>query len=226
MNYSGIYEALIRKAVKRQFVRSGYFETHHIIPRSLDGDDNSSNLVQLTYREHFLAHWLLTKLFVGIAKRKMTFAFFCMGMPGKNNRRIIASWQFEIIKRHCREQRLATQKQRLSYLRGLQIENRRKFIARAKAVIEKTKTKDATAKDIFEFGSLIDKAIPQVTIVKGRHYHSGDKVLMSVLEERGVVTNMKEKLTELKHTKKIKKSRLTHDARLMAWKEKRLGTKV
>lgn len=38
-----------------------YTEIHHIIPRCLKGTNNKSNLIELTLREHFLAHWLLWK---------------------------------------------------------------------------------------------------------------------------------------------------------------------
>lgn len=40
-------------------VLKGYREIHHIIPKSEGGLDEDSNLVALTAREHFLAHWLL-----------------------------------------------------------------------------------------------------------------------------------------------------------------------
>lgn len=42
---------------------SGYSETHHIIPRCLKGKDTKDNLIKLTLREHFLAHWLLWKAY-------------------------------------------------------------------------------------------------------------------------------------------------------------------
>lgn len=38
-------------------------ERHHIIPRSLGGDDHPSNLVTLTPREHWIAHLMLRKMF-------------------------------------------------------------------------------------------------------------------------------------------------------------------
>jgi len=54
----------------------GYWEFHHIIPKSLGGDNSEDNLIPLTAREHFLAHYLLTKIYSeGIAHSKMVFAF-------------------------------------------------------------------------------------------------------------------------------------------------------
>lgn len=37
-------------------------EQHHILPKSLGGTDNAENLVYITAREHFICHWLLTKI--------------------------------------------------------------------------------------------------------------------------------------------------------------------
>lgn len=42
-----------------------YLENHHIIPRSINGNDDSTNLVLLTAREHFIAHLLLAKIYKG-----------------------------------------------------------------------------------------------------------------------------------------------------------------
>lgn len=58
--YTKWYHHLIDNAKKRTST-SGYIEIHHIIPRSLGGDDSASNLVALTGREHFIAHLLLAK---------------------------------------------------------------------------------------------------------------------------------------------------------------------
>lgn len=62
MDYKRIYKELIESAKKSRELK-GYTETHHIIPRCLLLDDSESNLVTLTAREHFVAHWLLTKIY-------------------------------------------------------------------------------------------------------------------------------------------------------------------
>lgn len=64
MNYAHHYEALICKA-KARGKPKGYAERHHIVPRSLGGDDALSNLVWLTPREHFVAHVLLANIHGG-----------------------------------------------------------------------------------------------------------------------------------------------------------------
>jgi hypothetical protein len=63
-----------RRRAKKQF---GYIEGHHIIPRSIKPElsINHFNIVYLTAKEHFIAHLLLTKMFLGKEKQKMIFAF-------------------------------------------------------------------------------------------------------------------------------------------------------
>lgn len=39
------------------------FEIHHIVPKSMGGDDNKNNLIKLTPREHFIAHLMLHKTY-------------------------------------------------------------------------------------------------------------------------------------------------------------------
>lgn len=50
----------MKKSAGRIFT-SGIHERHHIIPKSIGGTNDTSNIAILTYREHFIAHWLLTK---------------------------------------------------------------------------------------------------------------------------------------------------------------------
>lgn len=74
--YTSCYNSIIDRA-KTRFL-DGYHETHHIIPKSLGGDNHKDNLVKLTAREHFICHLLLTKMFEGDAKNKMVHAAWAM----------------------------------------------------------------------------------------------------------------------------------------------------
>ena len=81
MNYNRVYNELIENAKHRGWTKKTaptYVECHHIIPRSLGGSNSKDNLVFLTYREHFLGHWLLFKLATGLDKSKMANAWFRM----------------------------------------------------------------------------------------------------------------------------------------------------
>ena len=59
MNYERIHDQIIKRAKNR--IIDGYSERHHIIPKCMGGNNNPDNLVNLTAREHFLIHWLLTE---------------------------------------------------------------------------------------------------------------------------------------------------------------------
>jgi len=61
MNYQLIYSNLIERAKNR--IIEDYTESHHIIPRCMNGSDDDSNLVNLTPEEHYLAHQLLIKIY-------------------------------------------------------------------------------------------------------------------------------------------------------------------
>lgn len=62
MNYKKIYNNLIFVANTRNNNLQNY-EIHHIKPKCCGGSDDDSNLVKLTYREHYLAHKLLVKIY-------------------------------------------------------------------------------------------------------------------------------------------------------------------
>jgi len=57
----------------------GYFEKHHIVPRSHGGSNKKDNLIALTPRQHFIAHRMLWKAYGGSMAR----AYFMMSATGK-----------------------------------------------------------------------------------------------------------------------------------------------
>ena len=65
-------------ALKGQSI-DGYCEVHHIVPRSLGGSNDKENLISLTARQHYIAHWILARALGGSAAR----AFFMMSNFGK-----------------------------------------------------------------------------------------------------------------------------------------------
>jgi hypothetical protein len=65
MNYNRIYKEFITNRLKIQPVKPVYFEKHHIIPRSLGGNDEPKNIIRLTPEDHFFAHLLLAKIYGG-----------------------------------------------------------------------------------------------------------------------------------------------------------------
>ena len=81
--YTSYYTSIINKAKNR--LVDGYCETHHIIPKSLGGSNLKENLVNLTAREHFICHLLLTKMYEGDAKKKMIHAAWAMATLENDN---------------------------------------------------------------------------------------------------------------------------------------------
>jgi hypothetical protein len=57
---------------------SGYTERHHIIPKSIGGSNDKTNIVKLTPKQHFICHRLLVKMTEGKTRQKMVYAFWIM----------------------------------------------------------------------------------------------------------------------------------------------------
>ena len=103
MNYKNIYYKIIEKAKtenengKRSL---GYFEKHHIQPKSLGGTNDKENLVKLTAREHFICHWLLVKMYDKgtIERNKMLCALWRMQGINENHKRYINSHVYEKLR--------------------------------------------------------------------------------------------------------------------------------
>jgi len=84
--YQKWYDELIARAKERNYFSPNYkigihrcsfpVETHHIVPRSMGGSDEESNLAVLTLKEHYIAHYLLTKIYK--ENDKVIEAFFIM----------------------------------------------------------------------------------------------------------------------------------------------------
>lgn len=71
--YTNLYLAIIDKAKSenRFKTHNGTLELHHIIPKSIGGNNDKENLVLLTCKEHFICHILLTKILTGDSHYKM-----------------------------------------------------------------------------------------------------------------------------------------------------------
>jgi hypothetical protein len=110
--YSQYYFNITNRAKSRILDKSIYTENHHIIPKSLGGGNDKSNLVRLTAREHFICHLLLPKFTEGNNQIKMFHAAWrmcCKSNKGNNQRDYkITSPIYKMLK-----------EQRSLYLRGL-----------------------------------------------------------------------------------------------------------
>jgi hypothetical protein len=84
--YEKWYKSITDSAKYR--ITEDYTEKHHILPKSLGGSDSVTNLVYLTAREHFICHWLLTKIYSeGEEHWKMINAFRMMRAENPKQKR-------------------------------------------------------------------------------------------------------------------------------------------
>lgn len=99
VDYRKIYYLIIDRRKKHPF--EGYTERHHILPKSLGGSDEKHNIVNLSAREHFICHLLLTKMFEKNSPShfKMIRAFMMMlACKSKNQKRFITSRQYHYLR--------------------------------------------------------------------------------------------------------------------------------
>lgn len=78
MDYKKIYDALCISRKYRGTKKEDGYEIHHIVPKSMGGKDRVSNYVKFTYREHYIAHLLLSKITKGKDNIKMILALDLM----------------------------------------------------------------------------------------------------------------------------------------------------
>ena len=113
MNYQRIYLCIVLRAQREYDERKAnkknngaYYEVHHILPRSLGGNNDKSNLAMLTAREHFICHWLLVKMYPkgSIERDKMIFAIWCMQSESntQQGQRYINAHVYETIRTEYR----------------------------------------------------------------------------------------------------------------------------
>jgi hypothetical protein len=95
MDYQKLYDELILKArsENRVKVKGGtYYEAHHIIPKCLGGEGTAQqwrthpNIILLTAKEHFMAHYYLTKTHPENFKLSFAFWGMCNQVGGHNQR--------------------------------------------------------------------------------------------------------------------------------------------
>lgn len=103
MNLSQLYHNLVEKAKLENRKRGEvYYERHHIIPRSMGGNDLSHNLVLLTAKEHFVAHHLLWRI-----HRNIPMALAFSNMQGTKSGKKINARTYEVLMRETRAIRKA-----------------------------------------------------------------------------------------------------------------------
>ncbi len=106
-----------------------YYEEHHILPKSIfpEKKDDADNKVLLTAREHYLAHYLLCKIYnSGDAHYKMLFAFHRMQYQRDDLENYVNSRLYEKLKKELSDvksklsKELSQKRSKDYYLKGVQ----------------------------------------------------------------------------------------------------------
>ena len=92
--YSKCYYNIISNAKSRTSPVNK--ERHHILPKSLGGSNTIDNLVDLTPREHYVCHLLLTKFTINNFKKKMFYALH--RLTNKSGTKIKSSKIYEYLR--------------------------------------------------------------------------------------------------------------------------------
>ena len=95
--YKKWYDMIVENAKHRKL--EGYKERHHIVPKCMGGSNRSENLVNLTAREHFVCHLLLTKFVSNtFYKKKMLNALGKFVQNSSFQNRNLTSKQYDIAR--------------------------------------------------------------------------------------------------------------------------------
>ena len=95
--YTKWYYKIIKKY--SVFDKNAFTEKHHIIPKSLGGQDIETNLAMVSPRVHYVLHLLLFKMTSGAAKRKMYFAVWNMS----HSRAVKNGSMYQVLREQCEE---------------------------------------------------------------------------------------------------------------------------
>lgn len=182
MNYKRIYNYIVVKAQQENRKKGNgmLFEKHHIVPKSLGGDNSKNNLVLLTPKEHYICHRLLVEIHKGTSQEnKMYYAMWCM-INGLGNQ-----------KRHATSSRIYNRlKTELTVIRSKDRYNTRKAIEQydqeGKYIQTFDSPKTASIALTISRGSIENCARGECKTAGGYNwrYKEGSKQIEKVVKER------------------------------------------
>lgn len=132
---------------------SGYFEKHHILPKSLGGSNARNNIVSLTAREHYICHLLLARMTSGVFRYKMVRAVDAFKMVKPGTQRSLTARQYQTIREltatlpnsmNCPEVKA---KHLDSIAKKIGYPNHQTYVATIKSSFEQYKTIKSTAEN-------------------------------------------------------------------------------
>jgi hypothetical protein len=130
--YTKIYNQIISTARTRKY--DCYTENHHILPEAMGGTLDPENMVIIPAREHFICHWLLTKMVTGSNKVKMEYALNGMKRTNEHQERYetkITSRVYARLKEIVAKNHSEFMKGRIPWNKGLPMDEKQKDKIRA-----------------------------------------------------------------------------------------------
>ncbi len=99
--YTRWYQTIIKKAQieNRSHLDNVYYESHHIIPKCMGGNEE----VLLTAKEHFICHLLLCRMVEGVNKHKMINALIKMAYCKSNGQYRYTARSFSLVRKFIAE---------------------------------------------------------------------------------------------------------------------------
>ena len=103
--YTKWYVNIISFRIKNPLNENIYGENHHILPKCIfpEHKNDNVNIIKLTFREHFLVHWLLSKMFVSKKHTKQMQNAINSFRKTKTNQRIFSGWQYDLMKKFAKQ---------------------------------------------------------------------------------------------------------------------------
>ena len=112
-------------------IKNGYCENHHIIPKSLGGNDEKSNIIRVPAKTHYILHHLLVKMCRSPKHRdKMISAYFFMHISShSNNQRSFTPRSYEFAKHIMAEAKRESMRGKGNHMYGKKLtdEHRKKL---------------------------------------------------------------------------------------------------
>ena len=172
-HYKNRYDRFIQYIRSLNRTISGYSENHHIQPSCLKGTNDPDNMIELTLREHHIAHWLLWKAYPNYLPLSSAFLQMCNKNPalGKTTFKPIPSRVYEQLKTEVYRSlgALNADKVRVKDNNGHIIvltkeeyakQNELKFHTTGKVVVYDTETKSSVSITTTEYHMNKDRYIP------------------------------------------------------------------
>lgn len=95
--------------MNKEYSNISYSEKHHILPKSLGGDNSKSNIVRIPGRVHFICHKLLVRMVIDTKHKKNMIHALNMLARANNkdqNRHQISSKEYELIRKQLSDSML------------------------------------------------------------------------------------------------------------------------